>query len=190
MKKHLLCLALSLAFAQAAAAQDRSGGYMGFSLGSFSYAEDEDLLDDSSTGYRIMGGYRFSENFAVEGGWEKTGDLEESFAEDIPPFGLITLNIGADFEILTVKALGFIPFEKVSLLGGVGYFDADANISASATGFGGAAQASDQGSEDGAMLVGGLEFNLERVDVRAELEWFDVDDAEASGINVGVLFHF
>lgn len=89
-----------------------------------------------------------------------------------------------------MKALGFIPFEKVSLLGGVGYFDAEANISASATGFGGAGQASDQASEDGAMLVGGLEFNLERVDIRAELEWFDVDDAEASGINVGVLFHF
>lgn len=40
------------------------------------------------------------------------------------------------------------------------------------------------------MLVGGLEFNLERVDIRAELEWFDVEDAEASGINVGVFFHF
>ena len=133
MKNYLLCLALSLAFAQAAAAQDRSGGYMGFSVGSFSFAEDEDLLDDSATAYRVMGGYRFNDHFAVEGGWEKTGDVEESFSEVIPPFGTVTLNIGADFEILTVKALGFIPFEKVSLLGGVGYFDADANISASAT---------------------------------------------------------
>jgi hypothetical protein len=188
--KYLICLGLSLAFVQAAAAQDRSGGYMGFAIGSFSYAEDEDLLDDSASSYRIMGGYRFSDNFAVEGGWEKTGDLEESFSENIPPFGVITLDLGADFEILTVKALGFIPFEKVSLLGGVGYFDADANISATATGFGGAGSASDEGSEDGAMLVGGLEFNLEKVDIRAELNWYDVDDADASGINVGVLFHF
>ena len=190
MKNYLLCLALSLAFAQAAAAQDRSGGYMGFSVGSFSFAEDEDLLDDSATAYRVMGGYRFNDHFAVEGGWEKTGDVEESFSEVIPPFGTVTLNIGADFEILTVKALGFIPFEKVSLLGGVGYFDADANIWASGTALGISQQASDQSSEDGAMLVGGLEFNLERVDIRAELEWFDVEDAEASGINVGVLFHF
>ena len=96
----------------------------------------------------------------------------------------------SDFEILTVKALGFIPFEKVSLLGGVGYFDADANIWASGTALGISQQASDQSSDVGAMLVGGLEFNLERVDIRAELEWFDVEDAEASGINVGVLFHF
>ncbi len=188
--KYLVCLGMSLAFVQGVAAQERDGAYMGFSVGSFSYAEDEDLLDDSASAYRIMGGYRFNDNFAVEGGWEKTEDLEESLTEVIPPFGTVTLNLAADFEILTVKALGFIPFEKVSLLGGVGYYDAEANITATATGFGGAGQASEEAGEDGAMLVGGFEFNLERIDIRAELEWFDVDDAEATGVNVGVLFHF
>jgi OOP family OmpA-OmpF porin len=188
--KYLICLAMSLAFVQAAGAQDRGGAYMGFSLGSFSYADDEDLLDDSASAYRIMGGYRFNDHFALEGGWEKTGDLEETFSEDIPPLGTLTLNLAADFEILTVKALAFLPFEKASLLGGVGYYDAEAGITATATGFGGAGQASDEAGEDGAMLVAGVEFNLERIDIRAELEWFDVDDAEASGINVGVLFHF
>ena len=188
--KYLICLGMSLAFAQAAAAQERGGAYMGFSVGSFSYSEDEDILDDSASAYGIMGGYRFNDNFALEGGWQKTGDLEETLSEVIPPFGTVTLNLAADFEVLTVKALGFIPFEKVSLLGGVGYFDADATISATATVLGGAGQASDEGSEDGAMLVAGIELNLERIDIRAELDWFDVDEAEASSINVGVLFNF
>ena len=43
--------------------------------------------------YRIIGGYRFNDNFALEGGWGKTGDLEESFTEVIPPFGTVTLNL-------------------------------------------------------------------------------------------------
>lgn len=189
--KHLICLGLSLAFVQAANAQDRSGPYMGVSVGSFSYEEDVDELglgiDDSTNTYRLMGGYRFSESFALEGGWGRTGDIKESFSEPFPPFGILTFDIGAEFEVLTVRGLGFIPFERVSLLGGIGYYDADIDVTVSVPGFGSETEGT---SEDGATLIGGLEFNLERVDIRAELEWFDVDDAEASGINVGVLFHF
>ena len=41
-----------------------------------------------------------------------------------------------------------------------------------------------------ATLIGGIELNLERVDVRTELEWFDVDDGESWDVSVGVLFSF
>jgi hypothetical protein len=189
--KSLICLGLSLAVMQAAAAQDRSGPYMGFSVGSFSYEEDVDELglgiDDSTSTYRLIGGYRFSDNFALEGGWGRTGDIEESFSEPFPPFGTLTFDVGAEFEVLTVRGLGFIPFEKVSLLGGVGYYDADIEVTASVPGFG---SASEGVSEDGATLIGGVELSLERIDVRAELEWFDVDDGEAWDLSVGVLFSF
>jgi OOP family OmpA-OmpF porin len=191
--KYLICLGLSLGLANAAAAQDRSGAYMGASVGSFSYEEEDEfigtIIDDSATAYRIMGGYRLNDNFAVEGGWGETGDLEGGFTELIPPFGTITLNIVGNYEILTVRALGFLPFERVSLLGGVGYYDADLDATVSVTGLVGPVDAS--GSDDGATLVGGIEFNLERVDIRAELEWFDVDSgSEAWDASVGVLFHF
>jgi opacity protein-like surface antigen len=189
--KYLICLGLSLAFVEAAAAQDRSGPYMGVSVGSFSYEEDVDELglgiDDSTNTYRLIGGYRFSESFALEGGWGRTGDIEESFTEDFPPFGPLTFDVGAEFEVLTVRGLGFIPFERVSLLGGIGYYDADIEVTAGVPGFG---SGSEEASEDGATLIGGLEFNLDRVDVRTELEWFDVDDGEAWDLSVGVLFGF
>src|SRR5688572_31890784 len=130
--KHLICLGLALVFVQPAAAQDRAGPYMGFSVGSFSFEEeDEELgiaIDDSTNMYRLTGGYRFSERFALEGGWGKTGDIEESFTEVVPPFGTITFDVGAEYEVLTVRALGFIPFERTSLLGGVGYYDADIEV--------------------------------------------------------------
>jgi hypothetical protein len=182
---------MSLAFAQAAAAQDRDGGYMGFSIGSFSY-EEEDLgvmiVDDSASAYRIVGGYRFSDNFALEGGWGKTGDLETSFTEFIPGFGNLTFDMSGAYEVLTVRALGIVPFERVSLVGGLGYYDAQLDATVSVTGLG-TFDAED--SDNGATLVGGLEFNLERIDIRAELEWFDTDDGiEAWDISVGMLFHF
>ena len=191
--KYLICLGLSLAVVQGAAAQERGGAYIGFSLGSFSYEEEDPdlgvtIVDDSATAYRILGGYRFSENFAVEGGWGKTGDLEETFTEFIPGFGNLTLNMSGDYEVLTVRALGIVPFENISLIGGVGYYDADLNATISVTGLGSFAA---EGSDDGATLVGGIEFNLERIDIRAELEWFDTESSvDASDISVGVLFHF
>ena len=195
MKKYLICLGLSLALVQAAAAQDRSGAYLGGSVGSFSYEEEDEglgIIDDKAAAYRIMGGYRFNDNFAVEGGWGKTDDLEGGFTETIPPFGTFTASVVGEFEILTVRALGFLPFEKVSLLGGVGYFDADIDASVSVRGpisLGGPLDAS--GSDDGATVVGGLEFNFERIDIRGELEWFDVEDgSEAWDVMVGVLFRF
>lgn len=191
--KYLICLGLSFAVVQGAAAQERGGAYIGFSLGSFSYEEEDPdlgvtIVDDSATAYRILGGYRFSENFAVEGGWGKTGDLEETFTEFIPGFGNLTLNMSGDYEVLTVRAVGIVPFENISLIGGVGYYDADLNATISVTGLGSFAA---EGSDDGATLVGGIEFNLERIDIRAELEWFDTESSvDASDISVGVLFHF
>ena len=189
--KYLIWLGLSLGFVHAAAAQDRAGPYMGFSVGSFSYEEeDEDfgsLIDDTTSAYRLMGGYRFNDNFALEGGWGKTGDIEESFSEFVPGFGNVTFDVGAEFDVLTVRALGFIPFERVSLLGGVGYYDSDIEVTVSVAGVG---SGSEGASDDGATLIGGFEFNLERVDIRTELEWFDVDDGESWDVSVGVLFSF
>jgi len=188
--KRWLYLGLSLAFVHVAVAQDRGGPYMGFSAGSFSYEEeDEDatLLEDTALMYRLQGGYRFNDYFALEGGFAKTESLAESFTEFLPIFGNVTFDIGAEWEILTVRALAFAPLGKVSLVGGLGYYDADVEVSASAFGLSG----SDTAGVDGATLIGGFEFNLERIDIRTELEWFDVDDSsEAWDASIGFLFHF
>lgn len=191
--KHLVYLGVSLAFVHAAAAQGNRGGYMGFSLGSLSYEEeDEDfgveVIDDTTSAYRIIGGYRFNDNFALEGGWGETGDIEGGFTEFIPGIGDITLNLSGEYEVLTVRALGIVPFERVSLLGGVGYYDADLDFTISVTGFG---AVEGEAGDDGATLVGGFEFNLEHLDIRTEIEWFDSDDAvQAWDFSVGLLFRF
>ncbi len=190
--RHALALILCLGL-QTANAQSMSGGYVGFALGAMDYEEvDEDLgetLHDTSTAYRFLGGYRFSDNFAVEGGWARTSGLEESIVESIPFFGLLTLDVDAELEVLTVRALGIIPFSKVSLFGGAGYFDAEANVSVSVSGFGNAGEG--EASDSGITLSGGIQFDLKRVSIRGEYEWFDTrDEIDASGVGIGVLFRF
>ena len=90
---------MSRARADGKCAGDGSG-YIGFALGAVDYEEaDEDLgetLSDTSTAYRVLGGYRFSDNFAVEGGWVRTSDLEENIVETLPLFGTLTLDVYAE----------------------------------------------------------------------------------------------
>jgi OmpA-OmpF porin, OOP family len=186
-----LALILYLGLAQTANAQGMSGGYVGFALGLMDYEEDdEDLgetLSDTSTAYRVLGGYRFSDNFAVEGGWARTSELEESIVEVLPFLGTFNIDIDAELEVLTVRAIGIIPFSKVSLFGGAGYYDAEANVSVSVAGFGNAGEG--KASDSGVTLSGGVQFDLKRISIRGEYEWFDSgDEIDASGIGIGVLF--
>jgi OOP family OmpA-OmpF porin len=157
---------------------------MGFSIGTFDYEENDAGLglsfSDSTSAYRLFGGYQFNDNFAVEGGWAATGDIEDSIG------GLVS--VSADYEILSVRALGIAPLDRMSLFGGVGYYDADVSVTATVPGIG---QFEADGSDSGATLIGGIHFDLKRLGIRAEYEWFDSEDAvDVWDINVGLLFRF
>lgn len=189
--KYLFCLGLSLAFVQGAVAQDRKGGYVGASVGYFSYKEVNDAIgaafEDTAPAHRIAGGYRFNDNFALEVGWGRTTELEDRFTATVPPTDTFAVN--AEFEALSVRALGIMPFDKMSMIYGIGYYDAEISSSEIVVGFPGSTSA--KSSQEGATLVGGLEWNFERLDIRGELEWFDADDgAEAWDVGVGIFFHF
>jgi hypothetical protein len=200
--KYLICLALSLALVEAATAQGRGDPYLGATVGAFSFEEQDDevglTIDDSTYAYHLVGGYRFSAHFALEGGLGRTQHIEESFNGVIPIGSLDFVN--AEFRLLTVRALGFIPFEATSLLGGVGYHDAEIEYRNSIEGPGqvGNRIYSGETSHNGATLMGGFEINLERIDIRAQLEWFEfdgenmlrVDDGDAWDLSIGVLFSF
>lgn len=77
----------------------------------------------------------------------------------------------------------------MSLFGGAGYYDAEANVSVSVSVFGNGGEG--QASDSGVTLAGGIQFDLKRVSIRGEYEWFDSgDEIDASGIGIGVLFRF
>lgn len=184
--KYIIGAALVLA-SLAAHSQElkTSGAYMGFGLGYLDYEESEAgfSFSDSTTAYRLLGGYRFSENFAVEGGWGATSDLKDTVS-----VSGVSVDVKGDYEIMSVRALGTIPLDSVSLFGGVGYYDAELSVTASVAGFG---SISADGNDSGAALIGGVEFLLNRVSLRAEYEWFDTDsNIDASTLGLGLLFSF
>ncbi|HEY7673457.1 MAG TPA: outer membrane beta-barrel protein [Gammaproteobacteria bacterium] len=195
MRKAAILLILGLG-AELGYAQDDSYGYLGAHAGSFDYEEDLSSVapgqsfSDSTTAVRVYGGYRFGRWFAVEGSYGVTDTLEES-ATLPSPFGPIPATLGADFDFLTVSALGYIPFNKLSLFGGIGYWDANiaTEITATVPGFGQVSFEED-GSDNGTMYSAGLQWDFDALAIRAEFDWFDIDEADASMIGIGVHWVF
>ena len=99
----ILGLASAMAFAGPALAQD-SGWYVGATIGQ-SKAKDacEGLsdCDDKDTAWRILGGYQFNKNFAVELGYTDMGEVSASAAG---------FNASVEAAVWEVVAVGSWPF--------------------------------------------------------------------------------
>jgi hypothetical protein len=59
-------------------AQDEPGAYLGCGLGQFDYEEYAVgvTLDDTALAYKVYGGYRFDETWALEAAYGQTDDLK------------------------------------------------------------------------------------------------------------------
>jgi OOP family OmpA-OmpF porin len=194
----VLLLLLLIAAAPLAHAQGEKGMYIGATLGSIDYEESADVFDfavsDSTYTYRFFGGYRFNDYFAVEGGAGRTGSLEESF-DDVPfgPFGPVRINLDQVLDIYTITALGFVPLDRISLFGGVGYFSASIGGDAEAEGLG--TLGGIDGHDSGASAVLGVQrdfgLDLRNLSVRAQYQWYDWESGvDGSEISVGMIFRF
>jgi hypothetical protein len=79
----------------------------------------------------------------------------------------------------------------VSLIGGVGYYDADLTVSATARDGVRSISDSAEDSESGASLIGAVQLEFERISLRGEYEWFDAEDSvEAWDVALGLVFRF
>jgi len=178
----------------AAVAQAQDGGYLGVSIGSFDYSESGDSglpISDSAGAYRLLGGYQFNENYAIEAGWGTTEDLKETFRFLDPFFGDVSLTIGYDYEISMVRFLAFAPLSSMSIFGGAGYYDATINFSARIEDNSGVATFAEELGDDGAMVVGGIQFERDRITLRGEYEWLDAEgDVDTTTLSFAVLFRF
>jgi len=156
-------------------------------------------VDDTDTGWRLFGGYRFNPNGAVELGYV---DLGKAKLNDVR--GTVTgipVTASGDFKAtgVDVSLLGLLPFTKE--FGGMAriglmYWDAKSSASASALGF--SAGASD--SATGTDLTYGLGLTYDFTNtVGGRLEWQryqDVGDDNTTGktdidlLSLSVLFRF
>lgn len=188
----LSCLA-SASFAQAA---DDRGGYMGGALGTFDYSESSDdpfAVSDNTTQYQLFGGYRISNRFAVEFGLGRTNDIDGGFTTTVPGLGPTRFDISANYDIYSLKALGFLPFDLISLFGGVGYYSASLNGDVNVSGFGTVGSVSDH--VHGSTAVFGVQrdfrLDLKSFSIRGDYTWYDFGHGvDASGFTLGMLFRF
>ena len=183
----VLGFSAALAFTVPAAAQD-AGFYAGLSLGQ-SKADDACTgvsgpgvsCDDKDTAWKILGGYQFNRNFAVELGYT---DLGEVSATD----GVDTVSIESTaFELV---ALGMMPIaDKFSVYGKIGVYRGETDASAPGISI----------SESNTDLTFGIGVRYDftrNLGVRAEWQKYtdvgggDIGEADVDVISVGVIWRF
>jgi hypothetical protein len=173
--RYLLAIVLALSLSQAAFAKE-TGFYLGASIGAATVQQsgsDPDLgdfeIDDDDFAWKIFGGYQFNSIFAIEGGYRDFGKPETSITK-------------TDLNGLDVFGLAGLPLGPIRLFGKLGavYWEGDTTIS-------GVSVSDDDGFEFGAGV--GLDFELWKLAVRGEVEYFDVLD-DTLMYTVGATFTF
>ena len=173
--------ALALMAATAAQADTQPGFYAGAGIGSTKVGDDNlSGVDDSDTGFKIFGGYTFTENWGVEVSYFDFGEASVSAGNSSASVGITGLS---------ASAVGRLPVNDMfAVYGKLGFasYDVDVDFN-NVPGFG-SGHLSDSDSDliygvGGALSFGG---NFE---ARLEYEALNVD-GDASMISVSGLFRF
>ena len=190
-KLSLLALALLGAVSSSSAfAQDMPGWYVGGNVGATRSDFNNDSInsalagrgfrvnstteDDSSTGYKLFGGYRLTPNFAVEGGYYDLGRF--SYGSTTIPTGSFSGN--TRIKGLNLDLVGMLPLtDRFSVIGRIGAAYAQSRASVASTGFVPVNLFETRKNDTYAKVGLGLQYAItEALAVRAELERYRVHD--------------
>lgn len=137
-----------------------------------------DPLDDSATGWKVFGGYRFTRHFAAEIGYLDTGEAEESVEG-------ATLTLGA--EGTTTSIIATLPIgERFALHARAGFIDWQAELTATDSEGTFRSSASGQDFYWGA----GATMDLGRFGLRLEYEVPEIEDVDVTAVSLSVLYRF
>lgn len=181
-----VALAAAAMFAATAPAQAESGPYVGASIGSATLSADVPdaglgevfAFDESDFAWKVFGGFNFDLavlDLGVEGGYVDLGAPSGTF-------------LGENFEIdangWDVFGVAGVNLGPVGIFGKAGVISWDADLSVS--GF-------DVGSEDGSDPAYGIgaRIGLGSLEIRAEYEYFDIDDTDdVYMLSAGLVYRF
>ncbi|RYX96831.1 MAG: hypothetical protein EOO28_06095 [Comamonadaceae bacterium] len=140
---------------------------------------------DRDTGFKLYGGYQFSPNFALEGGYADLGKF--GFTANTQPAG--TLNGDLRLKGVFLDAVGTWPInERFSALGRIGVTSMQAKDQFRGTGAVGVNNPNPSKRATGYKLGVGLEYAINpRLGLRAELERYSLDDAIGNNGHVDLL---
>jgi OOP family OmpA-OmpF porin len=205
MKKHLLAIALvsltsTTAFAQAN--QNKSPFYLGFSAGQtkidtgVSGLTGTATLDESDTGYKIFGGYKFDNIWSAEIQYADFGKASlKGNNGDRFTFEGAQYQFTANNSEVSVKAKSFgaaivagydvssvvRPYAKL----GLHRWDSDSSVTSNV----GNASISDSGTDPFYGI--GIQFSItDQLAARVEAEHYKYDSEKAQLISVGLMYRF
>ena len=186
----IILLAVASLVAAPAAAQ---GFYVGAHFGEATYkgsCDDVSTCDNSDTAWRVLGGYQFNQNFAIEAGY---ADLGEISGRDNTGFGTGTAT--AQATAMDVVAVVMLPLaNRFGLYGKAGIYRAEVDTHVSLPGLG-----SDSASEsnNGFTFGAGVSFSLaQNIALRGEWQRYREVGGDETGeddidvLSVGVVFRF
>lgn len=185
----IIGLASAMAFAGPALAQD-TGFYAGIHIGQASAKDGCEgagalgvSCDDEDTAFKILGGYQFNKNFAVELGYTDFGEVSGGGAVG---------NFSTEATAFELVAVGMMPLaDRFSVYGKIGMYRAD--VDASGTGIFGSVSES---NTDLTFAVG-VRYDFTRnLGVRAEWQKYqdvgggDISESDVDVLSVGVIWKF
>lgn len=149
--------------------------------------------DDTDTGYKLFGGYKFNRNFALEGGYFDLGRF--GFNATTVPAG--TLNGSIKLRGVNLDAIGILPItERFSAFGRIGVNHAEARDSFSGTGAVTVTNPSPSERETNVKFGAGLQYDFNQsVGMRLEAERYRINDAvgnkgDVDLLSVGLVYRF
>ena len=204
-----LGLAVLAAIASPLALADDTGWYGGLNVGQSRAKIDDARItssllgsgfattsitdDDTDTGYKVFGGYKFNRNFALEGGYFDLGKF--GFTATTVPAG--TLNGTIQLKGLNLDAVGIRPITaKFSAIGRAGFNYAEAKDSFSGTGAVNVLNSNPSKRDINYKLGLGVQYDFtEAVGMRAEVERYRANDAvgnkgDVDLVSVGLVYRF
>lgn len=193
-----------------AVAQDStSGPYLGANVGTTRAKFNNDSInstlagqgftvnsrteDNSSTGYKLFGGYQFNRNFAVEGGYFDLGRFNYSL--NTTPLG--TFSADTRVRGLNLDLVGFLPLtEQFSVFGRAGAAYAQSRANFARTGALPLANSPTSRNDTNLKVGIGMQYAFtEALALRAELERYRVSDPVRNRGNIdmasiGLVYRF
>lgn len=145
-----------------------------------SYEIDGDVFDDEAVGAKLSVQYRINRYIGIEASWLDSG----SFSEDTDPANPGG-GVDIDLDGLSLHAVGYLPMssDDIQLYGKAGIYDFEQDLDTD-TGSSGR-------SASGLTLGAGTQIAVsDKVSLRLEGDWFDIDGGEFWTVSLGVNWHF
>lgn len=148
---------------------------------------------DRSTAYKLYGGYKINQNFALEGGYVDLGKF--GFTANTLPAG--SLNGDIRLRGVNLDAVGIWPVtDRFSVLGRLGVTSLQARDSFSGTGAVGVTNPNPSKRDTNYKVGVGIEYAVtDRLGMRAGVDRYRVNDAVGNKghidmVSVGLVYHF